>query len=102
MQNIVRWQSPSNIAIVKYWGKYGRQYPRNTSLSLTLSKSVSRTQLSFNPKIKPTKEVLLKFIFEGKENEKFRSKAVRFLSSVSDLFPFLLDYEFIVESSNTR
>ena len=101
MQNIVRWQSPSNIAIVKYWGKYGRQYPRNTSLSLTLSKSVSRTQLMFSPKTKPTKEVLLNFIFEGNENEKFRSKAVRFLSSVSDLFPFLLDYEFIVESSNT-
>lgn len=101
MQNIVRWQSPSNIAIVKYWGKYGRQYPRNTSLSLTLSKSVSRTQLSFSPKTKSTKEVLLNFIFEGKENEKFRSKAVRFLSSISDLFPFLLDYEFFVESSNT-
>ncbi|MEW6136461.1 MAG: hypothetical protein AB1583_12200, partial [Bacteroidota bacterium] len=31
------WECPSNIAIVKYWGKRGFQLPANPSLSFTLS-----------------------------------------------------------------
>ena len=27
----VTWDSPSNIALVKYWGKYGAQLPANPS-----------------------------------------------------------------------
>jgi len=38
------WQSPSNIALIKYWGKHGRQLPRNASISFTLSEA--RTQTS--------------------------------------------------------
>ena len=33
----ITWRSPSNIAIIKYWGKYGIQLPKNPSLSLTLA-----------------------------------------------------------------
>ncbi|MCA1747855.1 MAG: hypothetical protein LC655_09175, partial [Bacteroidales bacterium] len=33
----VGWESPSNIAIVKYWGKYPGQIPANSSLSVTLA-----------------------------------------------------------------
>tara|TARA_B110000467_G_scaffold13636_1_gene11583 strand:- start:242 stop:511 length:270 start_codon:yes stop_codon:yes gene_type:complete len=29
------WKAPSNIALVKYWGKYGEQLPKNPSLSFT-------------------------------------------------------------------
>ena len=31
-----RWTCPSNIAIVKYWGKREGQLPANPSVSLTL------------------------------------------------------------------
>ena len=31
-----KWQAPSNIALVKYWGKYGEQLPENPSISFTL------------------------------------------------------------------
>ena len=27
------WESPSNIALVKYWGKSDLQIPKNTSIS---------------------------------------------------------------------
>ena len=27
-------ESPSNIALIKYWGKYGLQFPINPSISL--------------------------------------------------------------------
>ena len=32
-----KWQAPSNIAIVKYWGKTSPQLPKNASLSFALS-----------------------------------------------------------------
>ena len=33
----VTWSSPSNIALVKYWGKKEHQIPENPSISFTLS-----------------------------------------------------------------
>ena len=33
---IVKWNSPSNIALVKYWGKKDNQIPQNPSISFTL------------------------------------------------------------------
>ena len=33
----VSWTSPSNIALVKYWGKKQNQIPQNPSISFTLS-----------------------------------------------------------------
>ena len=39
----ISWQSPSNIAIVKYWGKEKDQIPMNPSFSFTLDKSKSFT-----------------------------------------------------------
>ena len=47
----VSYQSPSNIALVKYWGKYGEQLPQNASISFTLSKCKSETTLHFEKKI---------------------------------------------------
>ena len=39
------WQSPSNIALVKYWGKKEGQVPMNPSLSMTLEKAVTQTRV---------------------------------------------------------
>ena len=46
----ISWQSPSNIAIVKYWGKEENQIPMNPSFSFTLDKSKSITTLIEKPK----------------------------------------------------
>ena len=35
-------QSPSNIALVKYWGKYGEQLPQNASVSFTRYRNVEQ------------------------------------------------------------
>ena len=43
----VRWTSPSNIALIKYWGKHGRQLPRNPSISFTLSNCVTDTTVNY-------------------------------------------------------
>jgi mevalonate pyrophosphate decarboxylase len=39
----VKYRCPSNIALVKYWGKHGNQLPANSSISFTLSKAYSPT-----------------------------------------------------------
>ena len=44
-----QWQAPSNIALIKYWGKYGQQLPQNPSISFTLSQCVTTTAVSFSP-----------------------------------------------------
>ncbi|MCX6118050.1 MAG: diphosphomevalonate decarboxylase [Proteobacteria bacterium] len=42
--------SPANIAFIKYWGKSDKQqqWPANSSLSMTLSKSVTKTSFAMN------------------------------------------------------
>jgi len=46
-EGIVKWNSPSNIALVKYWGKKDNQIPKNPSISFTLSKSFTTTSVEF-------------------------------------------------------
>ncbi len=43
------WQSPSNIALVKYWGKKNEQRPLTPSLSMTLNRAFTRTRLKVLP-----------------------------------------------------
>ena len=46
----ITWESPSNIALVKYWGKYNEQLPKNPSLSFTLSRCKTKTTIKYRPK----------------------------------------------------
>ena len=46
----ISWRAPSNIALIKYWGKSAHQLPDNGSLSITLEKSSTTTSLSFKKK----------------------------------------------------
>jgi diphosphomevalonate decarboxylase len=93
------WQSPSNIAIVKYWGKYGNQLPMNPSLSLTLSAARTETTLTFRPK--ESKGISLQFSFEGKPNPPFADKIHKFLTTIEPFFPFLTSFELNISSHNT-
>ena len=59
----VTWRSPSNIALVKYWGKYGRQCPRNASISFTLQNAYTETSLDWSVK-EDDGNIELEFEFE--------------------------------------
>ncbi len=97
----ITWQAPSNIALVKYWGKREVQCPANPSLSFTLSKAVTTTSLKYEIRpsdgISPTFEVLL----DGKPEEGFRPKIQTFFERARPYLPFLKDYHFIIETSNS-
>lgn len=95
------WRSPSNIAIVKYWGKYGIQLPKNPSLSLTLASSITDTRLSYSLKAEDDAAISLDFVFQGEPNEAFAKKIVAYLESLSAVFPFLRQLDLKIESGNS-
>jgi len=97
----IAWQSPSNIAIVKYWGKHGRQLPRNPSISLTLNAAHTKTEISYSEKQATDQPIDLEFYFEGQQNPAFASKVERFFSSILDIFPFLGQLKMVIHSSNS-
>ena len=43
----VTYRSPSNIALVKYWGKKENQIPANPSISFTLEACATTTTVSY-------------------------------------------------------
>ncbi len=100
VEGIVRWQSPSNIAIVKYWGKHGKQLPRNPSLSFTLQSAVTDTILRYQPKEKK-KGISIQFSFEGSPKPAFAQKIEQFFEQNLWAFPFLEQIDIQIDSSNT-
>ncbi len=99
----IKWKSPSNIAIVKYWGKYGNQLPRNPSISGTLSAAHTVTELSWSARqAGPHAENIdLEFEFEGKPAPDFKSRITSFLNKLNPQFPFLKQLSIRIQSSNS-
>ncbi len=95
----VSWQSPSNIALVKYWGKYGEQLPENTSVSFTLSHCRTITSLQFEQK--ETDEFDFIVLLDGKPKDEFKPKIQQFFERVESYLPFLRKYKFTIETSNS-
>lgn len=95
----VKWQSPSNIAIVKYWGKRPgmKQIPQNPSISFTLSKCRTETSVDYEA----SDHFGLQFRFDGKENSEFQAKIQKFLLENIDSFPFLKQLDLHINSHNT-
>ena len=93
----VGWSSPSNIALVKYWGKKGKQLPQNPSVSFTLSECLSETFISFEK----ADNFGFRFFFEDKENPAFGSKIEKFMIDYQAFFPFINQLSLKVESRNT-
>ena len=100
MEGTVLWQSPSNIAIVKYWGKYPGQLPANASLSLTLKESLTKTRIGYN--YDPNQiRTELDFKFDGKENQVFSSRLNTYLESIQAYLPWLAHTNLSIASENT-
>jgi len=95
----VKWSSPSNIALVKYWGKKEHQIPENPSVSFTLSNCKTITELTYTEK--EGTDFSFDVFFDGEKNEAFKPKIETFFKRVEKYLPFLRQYYFKIETSNT-
>lgn len=97
-------QAPSNIALVKYWGKYGDQLPKNASLSFTLNHCKTTTTLSFEKKASSViSESGFKFeVFLNQEKANaFKPKIQQFFERILKYMPFLREYDFVINTANS-
>lgn len=93
------WRSPSNIALVKYWGKHGVQLPSNPSISFTLDECHTTTTLKWFPKT--GEELNINCWLDGEEAPSFIPKIKQFFERVQDGFPFLDQFRFEIHTSNS-
>lgn len=94
---IVEWTSPSNLAIVKYWGKREIQKPLNPSISFSLKNAVTTTRVS----AKPSTEGGFTFYLDGIKKETFNEKVANLLKTATPKLPFISTHHLTIESSNT-
>mgnify|MGYP000745566226 CR=1 FL=1 len=95
----VGWRCPSNIAIVKYWGKYGIQLPKNASISFTLSNAHTDTYIDYSPST--TGGLSISFLFENNENKAFANKIEKYLKSILEFYPILDHLHLDIRSTNS-
>lgn len=97
----VAWDSPSNLAIIKYWGKHGVQLPRNPSISLTLTNAISKTEVIYSKRVDYDKPIDIQFLFEGRPNTKFEARISKYLESIIPYVPFIKQLSLQIKSENT-
>jgi diphosphomevalonate decarboxylase len=94
------WSAPSNIALVKYWGKKERQIPANPSISFTLNNCKTITKLEVVKKSE-NNDFSFDLLFEGKPKEDFKPKIQKFFERIEQFCPFLKEYHFKIDTQNT-
>ncbi|WP_185874113.1 diphosphomevalonate/mevalonate 3,5-bisphosphate decarboxylase family protein [Blattabacterium cuenoti] len=97
---VVTKKSPSNIALIKYWGKKQNkiQIPLNSSMSYTLGEVYTVTRLSFS--MIERKKRSIKLFFSGKEKKSFLPKILKFFHRISFYCSYLQYFNFVIETYN--
>lgn len=94
------WRSPSNIAVVKYWGKKGSQLPANPSVSMTLTKCCTETGIEYKEKAN-SDSTSFDFLFQGEKNILFEKRTALFLESAIKELPCLKNLHLSIETKNS-
>ena len=89
------WRCPSNIALVKYWGKKGPQLPANASLSFTLADLYTETKLYITDEASA-----LKVLLDGEYQTSFEPKIRDLLQRIMPLLPWVSQYGYRIETKN--
>lgn len=93
----VTWKSPSNIALVKYWGKKENQIPANPSISFTLNHCHTLTTVKYEQ----AEELSFKVFVEGSREESFEPKIKQFFNRVKKYTPFISNLKIEIHTKNT-
>jgi len=96
----VEWSCPSNIALIKYWGKRPVQIPMNPSLSVTLeaARTITGIRFDYDPS---TSSPTFRFLFESREAPSFGERVRRYMKDLHPYLPFLAHTSVEIESRNT-
>ena len=88
---------PSNIALIKYWGKYERQIPANPSISYTLNNCKTNTFMEFVADEKFSVQTFL----SGNEEKKFAEKIEKYFRNIEEFLPWILKGKYVIKTENT-
>ncbi|MBW8523928.1 diphosphomevalonate decarboxylase [Chryseobacterium chendengshani] len=88
---------PSNIALIKYWGKYENQIPANPSISYTLNHCKTNTTIDFLADAPFSVQTFL----SGNEEVKFASKIEKYFKNIEQYLPWILKGKYIINTENT-
>ena len=88
---------PSNIALIKYWGKYENQIPANPSISYTLNNCKTNTSMEFVADEKFSVQTFL----SGNEEKKFAEKIAKYFRSIEEFLPWILKGKYVIKTENT-
>ncbi len=88
---------PSNIALIKYWGKFDGQIPANPSISYTLNECKTNTEIEFFA----DEAFSVQTFLAGKEEVKFSEKIERYFRTIEEYLPWILKGKYLIKTENT-
>ncbi|MBV8325729.1 diphosphomevalonate decarboxylase [Chryseobacterium sp.] len=88
---------PSNIALIKYWGKYADQIPANPSISYTLNHCKTNTSIEFLA----YEPFSVQTFLAGNEEVKFAEKIEKYFRNIEQYLPWILQGKYIIRTENT-
>lgn len=88
---------PSNIALIKYWGKYDGQIPANPSISYTLNHCHTQTEVQFLA----NEDFGVQTFLAGKEELKFAEKIEKYFRNIEKYLPWILKGRYRISTQNT-
>lgn len=88
---------PSNIALIKYWGKYANQIPANPSISYTLNHCNTQTSMEFLA----NEAFSVQTFLAGNEELKFAEKIEKYFKNIEQYLPWILKGKYIIKTENT-
>lgn len=97
----IRWRSPSNIALVKYWGKHGDQLAKNPSVSFTLDAAATDTTMHYSAKARTDEGISVVLYLDGQRRADFEDRTKAYFKRLLPIYPFLKQLDFKIETSNS-
>jgi diphosphomevalonate decarboxylase len=96
----IAWECPSNIAVIKYWGKKAHQQPLNPSVSFALRQAKTNLKVEYSADC-ARKGLSLEYFFEDQPGKLFEDRFYKYLVQITPYMPFLNQSSLVIRAGNT-